>query len=357
MTVEPSSTQTFRVLAETAYPVSTPAARVRAAAFTPFLREHGVQLELLPTLSDSGYGIVASDAPAPEKIRVIAAAAVRAMTQTRPAHDLFLVQRLRFLSPLPLVDPPRRLDVYDFDDALFLPAEGALNSRFQWVKQESRRCLTYMRRARLTIAGNSFLADHARRYAPRVEVIPSCVDPARQGLHEHKPNGPLTVGWIGSRTTSAYLRAVLPAFARLNAAAIRIKLVLVGADPALEAPWIEHRPWSLATQERDLASFDVGIMPLPDNQWARGKCGYKLLQYFAAGVPAIASPVGVAAEMVGTDRGVLAASIGDWERALESLLDAGERRERGMAARTFVERHYSYQHWAPRLAELLRSLG
>jgi glycosyltransferase involved in cell wall biosynthesis len=101
----------------------------------------------------------------------------------------------------------------------------------------------------------------------------------------------------------------------------------------------------------------VGIMPLPDNDWSRGKCGYKLLQYFSAGVPAIASPVGVAPSLIGEEHGLTARSADDWKVALESLLgDVEERRERGAAARKFVERNYSYQRWAPELAALFRSL-
>ena len=144
---------------------------------------------------------------------------------------------------------------------------------------------------------------------------------------------------------------------QLNRNRLRAILVLVGADPTIRAPWIEHRPWSLVTENNDLASFDIGIMPLPDTEWARGKCGYKVLQYFAAGVPAVASPVGVTPELIGQDRGMLAASPEDWRVALEQLIaDAEERGQRGAAARQFAERHYSYQRWAPELARLLRSV-
>jgi glycosyltransferase involved in cell wall biosynthesis len=98
-------------------------------------------------------------------------------------------------------------------------------------------------------------------------------------------------------------------------------------------------------------------MPLPDTDWTRGKCGYKALQYFAAGVPAVASPVGVAAELIADGRGVAATSADEWRRGLELLADdPAERHERGAAARAFVESHYSYQAWAPRLAALLRSV-
>jgi glycosyltransferase involved in cell wall biosynthesis len=207
-------------------------------------------------------------------------------------------------------------------------------------------------------AGNGYLAGRVKEWARSVEVVPTCVDPSEQPLRDHQAVEVVNVGWIGSQTTSAYLQPVMPVFARLNDRGLPVKLVLVGADPSLRAPWIEHRPWSIATEGRELASFDVGIMPLPDSDWGRGKCGYKVLQYFAAGVPAVANPVGVATELIDDERGILAASAEQWEHALQTLItDTLERRQRGAAARAFVERHYSYQRWAGEFAALLRSLA
>jgi glycosyltransferase involved in cell wall biosynthesis len=327
------------------------------ASFKPFLLPHRVALEYRPAMTDQEYGVLASDASPLRKAVVLAHGARRAAFDDED-HDLLLVYRLRLLTPLPGVDPPRRLDVYDIDDALFVGSAAEVNRRFQWAKQEVRRCIACLSRARLVIAGNAFLAERATEYARRVEVIPSCVDPSRQRLRNHGPAEVVTVGWIGSQTTSAYLQRVLPILAELNRASVRAKLVVVGGNTGVDAPWIEHRPWSLASEVGDLAGFDVGIMPLPDTEWARGKCGYKILQYFSAGVPAIASPVGVTSGLVGDERGILARSPEEWRSALELLIDdPDQRRERGARARAFVEREYSYQRWAPELAALMHSLA
>lgn len=349
-------TAPLRILGATAYPVTAPSARVRVASFEPFLRSEGIELDYRPTLTDNEYAVLASSAPVARKAAVLAASAWRAAV-SRPAHDLLLIHRLRLLSPLVGIDPPRRLDVYDIDDALFLGFAAEVNRGFQWAKQETRRSITCMRRARLVIAGNVYLAGRAREYAPRVEVIPSCVNPDRQAVRVHGPAEVATIGWIGSSTTSLYLEPVLPVFERLNKDGVRAKLVLVGGDPGLRADWIEHHRWSLADEGDHLAGFDIGIMPLPDTDWARGKCGYKLLQYFSAGVPAIASPVGVNSELIGRDRGLLATSPSEWYAALKELVnDVDRRRDSGAAARVFVEREYSYQRWAPEVAKLMRSL-
>jgi glycosyltransferase involved in cell wall biosynthesis len=347
----------LRILGETAYPLTVASARVRVASFVPFLSSHGIELRYRPTLSDDEYALLSSGAPAARKALVLASATARAARHRR-SEDLWFVHRLRLMSPFPGLDPPRALDAYDIDDALFIGSANPVNRRFGWAKQEARRCVECLRRARLVTAGNSFLAGEARRYSRWVEVVPTCVHPARQPLRIHRQDEVVNVGWIGSPTTSAYLDAVVPAFAKLNARRLRAKLVVVGGHRRLQAAWIEHRPWSRDGEPSDLASFDIGIMPLPDTDWARGKCGYKLLQYFSAGVPAVASPVGVSAELVGTDRGLLATTPDEWFAALDELIsDVDGRRERGAAARAFVEQRFSYERWAPELAGLFRSLA
>jgi glycosyltransferase involved in cell wall biosynthesis len=346
------------ILAQTAYPPAVASARVRIAAQVRPLAAHGVALDYDPTLTDREYRMLSSEGPAARKLGVLIASAIRLAAKRREHEDLLLVHRLRLLAPLPGTDPPRALDAYDFDDALYLGSTGPTNRRFAWVKQEARRSVTCLRRARLVLAGNPILAGVARQYARRVEVVPSCVDVRRQPLHVHGPAETVTVGWLGSPTTSRYLAPVLAALGSLNEPRPRARLVIVGADTGARASWIEHRPWSLEGEPGHLARFDIGIMPLPDTAWTRGKCAYKLLQYFAAGVPAVSSPVGVARELIGAERGLLASTVQTWQEALARLIaDPDERRERGARARAFVEREYSYERWAPELAAMLRSLA
>lgn len=346
----------LRVLGASAYPVSAASARVRVAQFVPFLRNEGINLHFVSALQPDEYGLVSSSASATVKARILLSSTMRAARQRVRDDELLLVHRLRLLNPMPGIDPPRALDAYDFDDALFLGSPARANRTYQWAKREAARALSCVRRARLVTAGNSFLAAQARPHARRVEVLPSCVDPTGQPVRVHADSDVITIGWIGSHTTSEYLQAVLPILERLNRKRQRVRLVVIGAHVA-DADWIEERPWSLDRQAEDLASFDVGIMPLPDTDWAKGKCGYKLLQYFAAGVPAVASPVGVNPYLASDGRGILAATDQEWLRALEELMASAEARsERGALARRFVESDFSYRRWAPELAGLLRSL-
>lgn len=341
----------------TAYPTSAASARVRVHNYTPFLRAHGIEFEHVPMVSEEEYALLISAAAPMRKAFVLARSGVRAAS-VRRLHGLLLVHRLLLLTPVPLLDPPPRLDIYDFDDALLVGSATAANRRFQWTKQERRRAIACMRRARLVITANATLATDAQPYARRVEVVPSCVDPDAQPMREHAEHETVTVGWIGSHSTVGYLEPLLPILRRLNERGVSLRLVVVGGDTGLREAWLEHRPWSLGTQARDLSGFDIGVMPLPDTPWARGKSGYKLLQYFAAGVPAVASPVGVNADLLAGGQGLAANTESDWEAALLALhADATERRERGLIARRFVEEHFSYQRWAPEVASLFRGLA
>ena len=142
------------ISAETPYPLRAAGARVRLASFAPHLADHGVELNYRPTLTEREYAIVASSASPAAKGLAVASAARRLGRRRRPADELLLVYRLRFLLPVPGFEPARRVDVYDFDDALFLGSILPSNRRYRRVKNEARRWLAYVGRARLVIAGN-----------------------------------------------------------------------------------------------------------------------------------------------------------------------------------------------------------
>lgn len=349
------------VIAESAYPLLTPGARVRVASFAPLLADHAVDLRFLSHVSDDEYRALSSPGGQVDKARIVARCALRVGRRSRPPETLLMVHRLLSLVPLPTRDPPPYVDVYDFDDALFersvSGSVSAVNRGFGALKRDAARCDSYLRRARLVTAGNGYLAAHAHAIAKRVEVVPSCIDPAAYVQRAHADVETLTVGWIGSSSTTPYLLEILPVLRAINAGGCAMRLVAVGAGRLPAETWIEQHPWSLETEARLLARFDVGVMPLPDDPWTRGKCGYKLLQYFAAGVPAVASPVGVNASLLAAGGGLAATSPTEWQSALEEFGgDTAARREAGHAGRRLVQSDYSYERWAPELAALLRSL-
>lgn len=241
--------------------------------------------------------------------------------------------------------------VVDYDDAVFhkydtSPLIGAaLGGKIDQV----------MRAAAIVTAGSPYVAEHARRAgAGRVEIVPTVVDVARYPASA-APAGPeLRVGWIGTPHTAKYLQGLAAPLARA-AHEVPLRLVVVGADIAMPEVPAECHPWSEATEAALIAGFDVGVMPLPDEPWERGKSGYKLIQCMAVGRPVIASPVGVNGEVV-EGVGRLAGTEQAWVDALVELGRAPELRARlGAAGRKRVEERYCVDVVAPRIVDMLRS--
>lgn len=248
--------------------------------------------------------------------------------------------------------------VADYDDALFHQYDQSRNPAVRSVL--AGKIASVMRHSRLVTAGNSYLARYATLSgARRVEVIPTVLDLERYPQPVPAGNACFTIGWIGSPSTSAYLGEIAVPLAEICRGG-RARVVLIGADRCdLPGVPVEILPWSAESEAADLASCDVGIMPLPDTPWTRGKCGLKLIQYMACGLPVVASPVGVNSEIV--DHGVngfLAREDREWVRTLTLLRDDGDLRlAMGRAGREKVERAYSLEVVAPKVVKILKEVA
>jgi glycosyltransferase involved in cell wall biosynthesis len=211
-----------------------------------------------------------------------------------------------------------------------------------------------MSHARTVVTGNKYLADYARRAgASDIQIVPTVVDMDRYPPQSRERVADFTIGWIGTPWTARYLPGIAPALKEMCSQGARV--LLIGSGPVSLGLPVEVRPWSEAAEAEDLRDIDVGIMPLPDEPFEQGKCGYKLLQYMACGVPAVASPVGANRQIL--DEGVtgfLAGTLPEWVRALDKLKqDPALRRSMGEKARLKVEEAYSLQVQAPRILEVL----
>jgi glycosyltransferase involved in cell wall biosynthesis len=206
------------------------------------------------------------------------------------------------------------------------------------------------------VAGNPYLAARAKAAgARRVEIVPTVIDLDRYPIRPAARSGPLTVGWIGTPNTMEYLEGLKPVL-RALAREVPMRVAAIGARPdQMQGEPFEAVPWSEDGEVDALRTFDIGVMPLPDTPWERGKCGYKLIQYMALGLPVVASPVGVNTEIVQEGvNGFLAADDETWKRALGALAGDGAMRQAfGQAGRQLVEQHYTLQVQAPRLARLI----
>ena len=246
--------------------------------------------------------------------------------------------------------------VVDYDDALF----HRYDQHSSWIVRKllGRKIDTVMRQATTVIAGNKYLAHRANDAgAGNVEVVPTVIDSDKYYPDPKSNNDELIVGWIGTPQTSKYLKPLLPVFQSIQAE-VPVRFVAIGASSdEFSDSIIEVWPWSEETEVKSLQQLDVGIMPLQDSPWERGKCGYKLIQYMACGLPVIASPVGVNSEIVTNgENGLLAETLSEWNIALLQVLKAesDHRHEMGNAGRQLVEGWYSIKVQAPRLCGILR---
>jgi glycosyltransferase involved in cell wall biosynthesis len=253
--------------------------------------------------------------------------------------------------------------VFDFDDAIFLPSVSDANRIIAALKMPTK-VSSIIRSSDRVIAGNAYLADYARRFNADVVTIPTSVDTTR---FVPKPAGDgapaagsrLTVGWIGSPTTAHYLSLLDGVMTRV-AAEKTFVLRVSGADRPVTFSGVEvqNLPWSLDREVELFNTCDVGVYPLPDDEWAKGKCGFKAIQFMACGVPVVASAVGVNRELIQDGvNGFLAATPDEWADKLDRLLGDGDLRRRfGEAGRRTVEERYSVTVNGPRFGAALREV-
>jgi len=243
--------------------------------------------------------------------------------------------------------------ICDFDDAFYLKYRTG-NKRFLGPLLGKKFHATVANAAAVT-AGNTTLTTYARARNENVELLPTVIDTEHLVPVHRESNGEFTVGWIGSPSTSPYLELLRKPLAQLGREA-PLKLVVVGGRaPSIPGVTVEEVPWSSESELEHINRFDVGVMPLPEDDWARGKCAFKLIQYMACARPVIGTGIGANTEVVGADCGFLARTDEDWLQALRLLRDQPELRERmGLAGRQRVEQHYSLRRNLPLLADVIR---
>ncbi|HEY0847743.1 MAG TPA: glycosyltransferase family 4 protein [Noviherbaspirillum sp.] len=248
--------------------------------------------------------------------------------------------------------------VIDYDDAIFHGYDMSKNPVKRLLKNKIG---VAMRHACVVTAGNSYLASHAASARARhIELVPTAIDLcAYPAESPHPPNERPLIGWIGTPFTVRYLEPLLPVIAKLNKS-YGAELVIVGATVDTEKhPYVRSVPWHEHTEVDEIGKFDIGVMPLPDEPWERGKCGYKLIQCMACSKPVVASPVGMNVDVVQQGvNGYLARSEQEWFDALSAMLSDPElRREMGRKGRAMVEENYCVQVTAPRLVQLLKDVA
>lgn len=331
-------------------PVSGPrgaSSRYRLYQFLPAIEAAGIRyrIQLPPEKPGEGLGRVITAWRDQKTIRTMAAGARVTFIQKRllPEH---LVRGLARSGRL----------IFDFDDAIFTSPSGTRSAHAG--RRVERRLHSVLSSAEVVLAGNRYLAEYAVSYAHEVVVLPTVVDTDRYPAKQHGNGDIPVIGWIGHSVNHPYLAAMQPILQPL-AATQKFRLLIVSdKDLVLSGVEVENRRWSEDTEVADILDMDIGIMPIPDDPWSRGKCGLKALQYMAAGVPVVCAAVGANAEIVrdGTD-GYAVTGTEQWRAALAELCASVELRVRlGTAARQRVRDAYSLATATPVLINTLSAL-
>ena len=337
--------------------------RFRVAQYIPYLRDVGFDVTISSFYTPEFFRLVYQPGHHAQKAISFTRFAIRRFAELLRMRRYDLVLLYREAIPLgpPFIESliARRgiPIVYDFDDAIFLPNVSEANKAFGFLKHPSR-VASIVKRSAHVIVGNDFLAGFARQYNPSVTVIPTAVDTTRFTPRDPASSDRTTpvVGWIGSPTTFPYLEGIAPVLQRVAADHPFVLRVSGAGRPASFAGvQVENVPWSLADEVRLFNGCDVGVYPLTDDDWARGKCGFKAIQCMACGVPVVASAVGVNREIIQDGvNSFLAATPGEWIEKLGRLLqDPSLRLRMAAAGRRTIEERYSLHVTAPRLAAVL----
>lgn len=248
--------------------------------------------------------------------------------------------------------------IFDFDDAIFLPTSSLANNFIERFKKPEK-IASIIKRSRHVIVGNNYLADFALCYNRSVSVIPTPIDTDKYHPDDKGHNDKVVIGWTGSITTLDFLNMLKNAFIYLSERFSYIEVKTIGGNFSIKGfTNIIYKPWSLKEEIEDLKTFDIGIMPMPDNEWTKGKCGFKAILYMSMGIPCVSSPVGITREIVSDGiNGFLANTEDEWIRNLSLLIEnPGLREKMGLAGRKTIEERFSLKVNAPKILELLQKV-
>jgi glycosyltransferase involved in cell wall biosynthesis len=354
----------MRVLALSPVPYEGAGCRFRIAHYIPYLATQGIDVTVAPFYDRQFFGLVYDRRRYARKAWLFLklTAARVAIIARAGRYDAIWIYREAFPVGPPILEAMLsalgRPLLYDFDDAVFLPNTSEVN-RYVGALKYPRKIGRIIRYCDEVIAGNEYLASFARRFNPSVHVIPTAVDTTVfvPRAAARPADAPPVIGWIGTPTTAAYLATIGPSLAALSAThTFTFRVSGAGSTLAFPGVQVESRPWSLAGEVELFNTCDIGVYPLPDDDWARGKCGFKAIQFMACGVPVVASPVGVNRDIIEDGvNGFLAATAADWHGKLARLVsDASLRQRMAAAARRTIQERYSLDVNAPRVAGVMR---
>jgi glycosyltransferase involved in cell wall biosynthesis len=355
------------VCALTLYPFDTvPGQRFRIEQWQPFLEEQGISIDYYSFADENLTKIMPKPGNLPTKVGGMLKGVAKRFAHLRhlSKYDVILIYRAAaMIGPAffeRLIKLSGRPVVFDFDDAIFLENTNEANKLFGWLKFPEKTGSICRLSTSVTV-GNEWLGEYAAKFNPNVTIIPSSVNtdiyvPVKKV--EAPPNDKIILGWTGSSTSQTHLEMFAPTLKKFLESRDDVELhVHSDRSPDLPGiPFVWHQ-WSPENEVEVISNFDIGIMPLPDDEWSRGKCSMKALLYMSLAIPTVCSDVGMNREVINQgENGFLVSSEEEWLKALNALADDRNLRQRlGHAARETVLEKYSMKRCADLFGEVIRN--
>ncbi|HEV2903838.1 MAG TPA: glycosyltransferase family 4 protein [Pyrinomonadaceae bacterium] len=343
---------------------TSPGQRFRIEQWEPLLRERGVEITYAPFLDEQLSAVLYRSGQMGRKLKHVVGGFRRRLADVRTAGDfdaVYIFREAALLGPAifeRLIRNRKVPFIFDFDDAIFVSYRSPSNGYLSYLKFASKAG-AICRLATHVMVGNPYLEEYARQFNPKVTIVPTTIDLDKYQVIERRSDvAPIVVGWTGSFSTVQHLDTLRGALQKL-AEREKFRLRVIGTPQyELAGVDVEAMNWRAETEVEDLRPCDIGIMPLPDDAWSKGKCGLKALQFMAQATPTICSPVGVNTDIIQDgENGFIAGSEDEWVEKLGALIRSHELRRRlGRAGRATVERKYSATVQAPRVFEILQSV-
>lgn len=339
----------------------TPGQRFRIEQWEPYLKNQGITIDYFPFTDDKLTEVIYKEGHIPGKIKELTKANIRRLNHIFGANNydaVFLYRAASMIGPawMEKILKWRKIPViFDFDDAIFLTDTSKANRRFGWAKFSGKTADICRLSSAITV-GNEFLADYAGKYNENVTVVPTSIDTDKyQPLEKTETNGRVKVGWTGSSTSQYHLEMFEPVLEKLlKERDVEIR-VISNREPSFKEIDYEWRSWSAETEIEEISQIDIGIMPTPDDDWTRGKCALKALQYMSLGIPAVCSDVGANREVVKHGKnGFLAKTPDEWLESFKKLIDDKSlRKQLGNEARKTVVENYSMKICAQKFGQVV----
>ena len=330
-------------------PDRSPSQRFRFEQYLEYLKKNGFDYKFSWLLSENDDEFFYSPGKFFKKGLIVLKSIWKRISETASAsdYDIVFVQREAFMLGTAFFEKrfaQKAKLIFDFDDSIWLQNVSAVNKQFSILK-DAAKTKKIIQLADLVFAGNNYLAEYAKEFNRNVVIIPTTIDTDLYKPVERFPNEKICIGWSGSVTTIEHMETKINALGEIKRRfGGRVYFKILG-DGNYYSNVLETKglPWKKETEIEDMAEFDIGIMPLPDTEWAKGKCGLKGLQYMALGIPTIMSPVGVNTEIINDGKnGFLADSDDEWIEKLSLLINSMElRKALGNSGRCTVEEKYS----------------